>query len=130
VTPDGCTAAYIGRSERVVTTRPGDGLSIISPDGSLIDRPNGNTPSWVKAAYFLGVPSVIALGVVYYLVVDNRTEMRNLNVSMNAHIGQMEKDQAEDRLRDTQNRQLLWQICQNTARTTIAERGCNYWLQR
>lgn len=101
-------------------------MSILAPDGSTLDRNgNGGMPWQVKALATIGVPSVLALGLSWFLVQEVRAGLRQQNLSLDAHIGQMERDAEAARYRDSLNRMFLRQLCWNTSRSPQQARACD-----
>lgn len=67
-----------------------------------------NLPMWMRAAFFLGVPSVIAMGLVYILAVQRQQQIADLATKMDQHEAQ--------RAHDTQTiASFLYALCLNAA---------------
>lgn len=87
---------------------------------------NGNgMPTWAKLLATLGPTAAAMLWLVYNLTQVQDKKVDSINNSINAHIGQMEKDAIDDRNRDALNRMFLRQLCWNTARSPQQIRACD-----
>lgn len=85
---------------------------------------NGNGPAWLQASYRLGVPAVLALGLVYFLAQHVDDEMHALTESLDRHVDQMQSDRAAAQLSEARMQHLFRQICLNTAETDAQRAGC------
>lgn len=92
-------------------------------DGAPID----SMPWWVKAIGFVGVPSVIALGLVYALVTSIAPLMINNNKMLTDHMLQMSTMVAEQQQIRGQNERIikvLTSSCVNGAKTQDERNRC------
>lgn len=84
----------------------------------------GGMPWWIKAIPTVGVPSVIAIGLSWYLVDEVRSELGVVRTQLAAHATQMTIDQNDQRQRARDLIYMLRQVCFNTARTDAQRDGC------
>lgn len=71
---------------------------------------NGDMPIWIRAAYRYGVPSVIALGLVYFLTMHVDGMVHAMSESLQYHI--------------TEQKFFLRAICINTAMSESQRLNC------
>ena len=88
---------------------------------------NDKSPWWVRAIVTVGVPSVLALGLAWWLT--TRVDARLENIQINMHSHQLDTAYIIKR-NDEQNIQLraliilTQQVCVNTSRTEEARNNC------
>lgn len=93
-------------------------------DGNPFDGTNGAMPWWVKAIPTIGVPSLIALGLSWFLVEEVRANLASVRAQLTAHATQMSNDQTAQQIRDRDLIYMFRQVCFNTARTDAQRDSC------
>lgn len=88
---------------------------------------DGEYPVWVKIIYFFGLPSAIAIYLVYYLVIGvsaGIVDIKEGTAKNDINIQYLIKQSGRQDIKmDVMNR-LLQQICYNTAETADARNNC------
>lgn len=103
-------------------------MVLLKADGT---EANGNGPWWVKSAWVVGPITMIALGLVYLLAIDVRTDSRAAASAATAVRGdlaehQRHTEQLHKNIEDYMRVQMLLmrQLCTNSAKNNDERRGC------
>jgi hypothetical protein len=82
--------------------------------------PHVTDPAWLKAAVTLGVTSVIALFLTYFLAKDLKADLRDLTATAQATKAVVDKHAIDGQVQ----RSLLYGICRGVNKTDEARELC------
>lgn len=99
---------------------------LILPDAPSPQAPllNGSLPGWIKAAATLGVPSVIALVLVWFMAARLDSRVDTIAETLNSHVGSMQSVQLAEDAREQRLLRVIRQVCFNTAQTEAQRAAC------
>ena len=103
-------------------------MALLNADGLEVD---GNGPWWLKSAWVVGPITVIALGLVFLLAFDVRTDSRvaaSTAVAVRGDLAEHQRhtEQLHKNIEDYMRVQmlLLRQLCTNAAKNADERAGC------
>lgn len=98
---------------------------IMTDDENLHRRSSDNGfPWWIKAITTIGVPSAIALFLVWFVTTQVRDNISNIRENLNLHAESSIKMMHASEYQDDKLYRLLQRICANSAKTNTERVEC------
>lgn len=95
-----------------------------SADTDVFGFLNGGSPAWLRAVYIVGVPSVIALFLVYFLTNSVIAQLTAHSQATEGMRQLLQQHMAQQELIQQENKFYLRQLCLNTARSDEQRAAC------